>query len=104
VPRPSPDYPGILRAAKQLKELEIAMTTVMEKNTLHVLDHTGDTKVMWSPDNPDEVDAAKETFKRLKKKGYLAYTVRNDGEKGEVIQEFDKTAGRIILTPQLVGG
>lgn len=81
------------------------MTTMIEeKNTLHVLDHTGDTKVMWSADNPDEVDAAKATFDRLKKKGFLAYSVKKDGSKGEVIREFDKTAERIIMSPQLVGG
>jgi hypothetical protein len=71
---------------------------------LHVMDRSGDTKVMWSADNPVEVEAAQATFKRLKKQGYLAYTVRDDGEKGEVISEFDKRAGRIIMAPQLVGG
>lgn len=75
-----------------------------EKSTLHILDRTGDTKVLWSVDNPDEVDAAKKTFDSLKKKGYLAYSVKDDGTKGEVIRNFDKTAGRIIMAPQLVGG
>lgn len=73
-------------------------------STMHVMDVTGDTKVMWSADNPDEVEAAKETFDRLKKKKFLAYTVKDNGEKGEVIREFDKTAERIIMAPQLVGG
>lgn len=82
-----------------------AMTTMItEKSTLHVMDQSGDTKVMWSADNPDEVQAAKDTFDKLKGKGYLAYTVREDGEKGEVIRKFDKTAGRIIMAPALVGG
>lgn len=76
----------------------------MERSVLHVMDRTGDTKVMWSPDNPDEVQAARDTFDSLKAKGYLAYTVKKDGEKGEVIRKFDKTAGRIIMAPQLVGG
>lgn len=81
------------------------MTAVAtEKNTLHVLDRTGDTKVMWSADNPDEVAAAQATFDSLKKKGYLAYTVKDDGSKGDVIRKFDKTAGRIIMSPQMVGG
>lgn len=71
---------------------------------MHVMDRTGDTKVIWSADNPDEVENAKATFDRLKGKGFLAYTVREDGEKGEVIRKFDKTAERIIMAPQLVGG
>ena len=81
------------------------MTAVAtEKSTLHVMDRTGDTKVMWSADNPDEVEAAQATFDKLKKKGYLAYSVKDDGSKGEVIRKFDKTAGRIIMATQLVGG
>jgi len=79
------------------------MTTI-HKSVLHIMDRSGDTKVMWSADNPDEVEAAKATFDSLKRKGHLAYTVREDGEKGEVIQNFDKTAERIIMSPQLVGG
>lgn len=81
------------------------MTTMIEEQgTLHIIDHTGDTKVMWSKDNPDEVDNAKATFDRLKKKGFLAYKVNSKGEKDEVIQSFDKTAERIIMSPALVGG
>lgn len=73
-------------------------------STMHIMDVTGDTKIMWSADNPDEVEAAKATFDKLKSKKFLAYTVRDDGEKGEVIRNFDKTAERIIMAPQLVGG
>lgn len=73
-------------------------------NTLHVLDSTGDTRTIWNPENQDEVDAAKATFTRLKGKGYLAYTVDESGQRGEVIREFDPSAGRIIMAPQLVGG
>lgn len=69
-----------------------------------VLDGSGDSRFMWSKDNPDEIDAAKKTFKRLKDKGYLAYKVKSDGSRGEVIREFDPTAEKIIMAPQLVGG
>lgn len=83
------------------------MTAVIEegtKNVMHVLDRTGDSRFMWSPDNPDEIKAAKQHFKKLKDKGYLAYKVEDDGSKGEVIRDFDETAGKIIMSPQLVGG
>lgn len=73
-------------------------------HTLHVMDRSGDTKVIWSAQNPDEVDNAKATFDRLKAKGFLAYTVNSDGTKGQVIKKFDKTAERIIMSPQIVGG
>lgn len=80
------------------------MITMIEPSVLHVMDHSGDMKVMWSADNPDEVAAAKKTFDKMREKGHLAYTVKRNGEKGEVITEFDKTAERIIMSPQLVGG
>lgn len=75
------------------------------KHALAIIDETGDTKVIWDPNNEDEVDAAKAQFKALKKKGYLAYAVKGkDGAKGEQIHEFDPEAGRIILAPALQGG
>lgn len=64
----------------------------------------GDTRTTWNPENQDEVDNAKASFDRLKKKGYLAYTVEDNGEKGEVIQAFDPQAGRIIMAKPLAGG
>lgn len=70
-----------------------------------VLDHTGDTKVIWDAERPDEVAVARDTFNNLKKKGYLAYTVEGkDGAKGKVISEFDPTAERLIMAPPMRGG
>lgn len=69
---------------------------------LHALDGTGDTTLTWDPVQLPEVVAARELFATLKRKGYLAYRV--DGEDREVIQEFDHTAPKIVMTPPLVGG
>lgn len=70
-----------------------------------VMDRTGDTKVIWDATRQEEVDAAKETFKRLQKKGYIAYKVEGaQGEKGEIIREFDPSAEKLIMAPPLVGG
>lgn len=75
------------------------------KHALIVLDHTGDTRHMWDPDNADEVRAARSTFDMLKAKGHTAYTVNeDDGEKGRVIREFDPKAGKMIMVPKVVGG
>lgn len=71
---------------------------------LCVLDDTGDTKLIWDRSKQDEVDAAKAMFTTLKKKGYFAYSVVDNGENGEVVTEFDPTAERIIMAPQLQGG
>jgi hypothetical protein len=69
-----------------------------------VMDHTGDTKIIWDKHNDDEVENAKASFDRLREKGYLAYTVNKDGTTGEVIREFDATAEKIILSPPMQGG
>lgn len=75
-----------------------------EQHSLSVIDHTGDTKTIWNTGVQDEIDVAKETFTKLKKKGYLAYRVGRGGEKDEVLHRFDPEAGAIIMTPPLAGG
>jgi len=79
-------------------------TTDTPRHELACIDLTGDTKITWDPSNEDEVEAAEATFDRLRGKGYLAYTVDEDGEQGEVITKFDPQARRIILTPPMAGG
>ena len=71
---------------------------------LCIQDMTGDTKVMWDAKNPDEVAAAKAQFDTLKAKGFLAFAVKKDGEKGVRIKEFDPEAEKIIMSPQPIAG
>lgn len=81
------------------------MNAVLERqHSLAAMDTTGDTKTIWDPRNKDEVDAARETFKALKKKGYLIYSVGKDGEKNKVIHEFDPDLEKMIAVPAVVGG
>jgi hypothetical protein len=82
------------------------MDSVAEKELreMCVLDRTGDTKIIWDPENADEVETARQTFDKLRKKGYAAYSVKKNGDKGEVIREFDPNAEKLILAPQMVGG
>ena len=75
------------------------------RGELAIMDFSGDTKILWDSDNKDEVDNARETFNRLKKKGYVAYTVKGkNGDKGEILKEFDPDVERIIMAPAAVGG
>lgn len=78
----------------------------MTTQTLHITDETGDTRIMWDPAIPDEVDTAKAAFKRAKTRGMLAYSVDPDsgGRTGEVIREFDPEAAKIIMVRQTRGG
>jgi hypothetical protein len=71
---------------------------------LCALDVTGDTKLIWNPGNTAETEAAQEMFRSLKGKGYLAYSVKKDGEKGEVLSAFDANAEKIIMAPPMRGG
>lgn len=71
---------------------------------LIVMDMNGDSKTLWDPDNGDEVAAARETFKRLKKQGYIAYQVKKKGKPGKIMDEFDPEAGAVILSPPMAGG
>ena len=81
------------------------MHTEPVRGEMAILDKTGDTKLIWSTDKNDEVENARETFDRLRKKGYLAYkVVGGDGAKGEQMHTFDAAAGRIIMSPAMQGG
>jgi len=72
---------------------------------LAVMGRQGDTKIIWDSDKPDEVENARRTFNDLRKKGYLAFSVKGkDGAKGEQISEFDPEAERLILAPPMRGG
>lgn len=76
----------------------------MSIGELAVMDQTGDTKIIWDSENEDEVAVAKATFDSLVKKGYAGYSVKRDGEKNEVIRQFDPTAEKLIMAPAMVGG
>ena len=71
---------------------------------MRILNTEGDLKVIWDPNNEDEVQAAEEQFDSLKEKGYNAYSVKKNGRKNVMIDEFDPEAGKIIMTPAIVGG
>jgi hypothetical protein len=74
------------------------------KHYMAITDETGDTKVMWSRDNPDEVEVAERAFKDMKKKGYAAFRVDKKGDAGEQMHDFDPKAERIIFIKQTAGG
>jgi len=71
---------------------------------LAIISKEGDTKVIWDPKNEDEVEAAEDQFDTLIDKGFLAYKVNKNGDKGTAISKFDPKAGKIILTPPIQGG
>jgi hypothetical protein len=78
---------------------------VKGKHWMAVQDSTGDTKILWSKDNADEVENARRSFNDFKKKKYKAFhVVGKKGEQGEQMDEFDPDAERIIFVPPMAGG
>jgi len=71
---------------------------------MRVLDATGDTKILWDKDKEDEVETAREMFKSLKKKGYLAFAVGTKGKPGDPVSEFDENLAGLIMQPPVRGG
>lgn len=73
-------------------------------NEMAILGKEGDTKVIWDPQNKDEIEAAKTQFDLLINKSFLAFKVLKSGEQGSQIRKFDPKAGKIIMVPPVVGG
>lgn len=75
------------------------------KGVLHTMDRSGDMRVIWDRNVTSEIDAARTMFESLKKKRYIAYrAIGEKGDKGEIINNFDYTAERIIMVPPMIGG
>lgn len=72
---------------------------------LRVMDiEEGDLRFQWDPEDEQQVELAREQFNAAKKKKMVAYRVKKDGTRGELIREFDPQAESIIMAPPLVGG
>lgn len=80
------------------------MGVMTRRGVMHVQDDTGDTRVQWDPNKPEEVEGARRQFETLTKGGYLAYKVMAGGGKGEQIRDFDPSAEKIILAAPMAGG
>lgn len=76
-----------------------------QQHFFQVMDQkAGDYKIIWNRHKDDEVKQARQSFDNLKKKGYSAYSVSDDGEKKDKITEFDENAERIIMVPPVRAG
>lgn len=78
--------------------------TLTTHGTMQIMDRTGHTTTTWDPLKPDEVEAAREQFNTLTRKGYNAFRVEGADNRGERMRDFDPKAGKIMMVPQLVGG
>ena len=68
-----------------------------------VMDHTGDTRHWFNPDDTEALSKAEKRFKSLTTVGYTA-AVRDAAGKATVTRSFDPTAEETVFYPRLVGG
>jgi hypothetical protein len=74
---------------------------------LSILNGDGDMKLVWDANNEDEVAAARAMFDELIAKGFTAFEVSDEeekGGKGKIIKKFNPKAERIIMSPRIAGG
>jgi hypothetical protein len=72
---------------------------------LEIIDPTGDTKIIWDKDNPDEVAMAEAAFDQAVKSKMSVFTVKGkDGAQDKRIDKFDAKHERLIAVPQMAGG
>lgn len=72
--------------------------------TMAIMGTEGDVKLEWNPDDPEDVRKARETFDTLKKKGFMAFSVKAGGKKGALLPEFDPHVASIVMVPAVAGG
>lgn len=86
------------------REKELLADT--EEHLLSIPSENGDDRIMWDPRDHNSVKVAKAAFDAAKALGMIAYSVSTEtGEATrEVIREFDKKLGKIIMmTPSAAG-
>lgn len=71
---------------------------------MKVMGPMGDQKIAWDSDDTSQVTKARTRFAELISKGHRAFLMDKTGKKGKPLDEFDPSAGAILMVPQLVGG
>ncbi|HSV44787.1 MAG TPA: hypothetical protein VLJ58_03260 [Ramlibacter sp.] len=73
------------------------------KCKLSMMDSSGDKEIIWHPDRPGEVAAAKAIFEAVRKRGYLVYSQPAAGS-GTALGQFDPSVENMIAVPPIVAG
>ena len=68
-----------------------------------VMDHTGDSRHAFNPNDARELAKAEQRFYKLTKGGFTA-AVRIAPDQVSLIRSFDPTAEETLFFPRLVGG
>ncbi|WP_338701340.1 MULTISPECIES: hypothetical protein [unclassified Bradyrhizobium] len=71
--------------------------------TILVMDHTGDTRQSFDPEDGEQLAWANARFAELTSDGYTAAVRRSSGE-AALVRALDPTAEETLFYPRLVGG
>lgn len=71
---------------------------------MKVMGPMGDQKIAWDADDGKQVLRARTRFAELIKKGHRAFLMDETGKKGKQIDEFDPSAGALLMIPAMMGG
>lgn len=82
----------------------IIKTKKISGHILKILSENGDDRITWDKENGNQAKEAKVKFNELLGKGYMAFSVDNEGQKNRRIKEFDVDAEEIIMVPKTVKG
>lgn len=76
----SPSFGGLIISSMETKPDEILVRLVNE---------TGDERVVWNVNDPNQVKESCERFQQYLNKGWKAYAIRHDGSRGIRLFAFD---------------
>jgi hypothetical protein len=89
-----PDLGGFFICEKQLKEGQFAA---------RIIDDSGDRRLVWDSNDHREVEEAFKTFQDYIDKGWRAYAVGEDGQKGRRIHRFSADRQEVFFDETGVG-
>jgi len=75
-----------------------------QQHTLRILNRSGDTAVMWAPEDEASVASAKTHFDKLVGMSHLMFEVKAPGAMPEQVREFNPQAFEIVATAPFKGG
>jgi hypothetical protein len=93
---------GSIMAPSSLTELTRQSRSVIMAMQI-VMDHSGDTRHYFDPDDAEALAKAEERFNRLTGHGFTA-AVRNASGEVVKINSFNPTAEETVFFPRLIGG
>jgi hypothetical protein len=73
-------------------------------HTQIVMDHNGDSRHEFDPDDVVSRAGAEERFRDLSADGFRAVALGRDGQPGTLLRNFDPSVRETLFIPQLEGG